>query len=87
MEVSGQLHASVKNPQYPLDRRLGGHQSLSGCCGVETNFCPYQELNLGHPAHHYSLQIWRVTANMYIEQTVEEIRQGVALQPVGWARV
>jgi hypothetical protein len=34
MEVSGQLHAPValphgKSPQYPLDRRLDGPQSLS----------------------------------------------------------
>jgi hypothetical protein len=25
------------NPQYPLDRRLGGLQSRYGCCGEETN--------------------------------------------------
>jgi hypothetical protein len=35
MEVSGQLHAPAallhgKNPWYPLSRRLGGPQSLSG---------------------------------------------------------
>jgi hypothetical protein len=40
MEVSGQIHASAalppgKDPQYPLDRRLGGPQSRSGRCGVE----------------------------------------------------
>jgi len=36
--VSGQLHAPVALPQgkslrYPLDRRLGGIQSCSGCSG------------------------------------------------------
>jgi hypothetical protein len=40
MEVSGQLHAlatlcPVKNLQNPLDRRLGGLQSCSGCGGEE----------------------------------------------------
>jgi hypothetical protein len=27
VEVSGQLHPRGKSPWYPLDRRLGGHQS------------------------------------------------------------
>jgi hypothetical protein len=27
-----------KSPQYPLDRRLGGPESWSGCCGVEKTF-------------------------------------------------
>jgi hypothetical protein len=40
MEVSGQLHATAafpsgKSPRYPLDRRVGGLQSLSGRCGEE----------------------------------------------------
>jgi hypothetical protein len=41
MEVSYQLHASApllpgKDPsEYPLDKRLGGLQDLSGCCGVK----------------------------------------------------
>jgi hypothetical protein len=38
MEVSGQIHAPAaltheKEPQYVLDRRLGGPQSRSGRCG------------------------------------------------------
>jgi hypothetical protein len=42
MEVSGQLHAPAalipgKAPLYLLDRRLGGPQSRSGCCGEEEN--------------------------------------------------
>jgi len=42
MEVSGQLHAPTalpwgKNPQYPLERRMGGSPSLSGCNGKEEN--------------------------------------------------
>jgi len=40
MEVSGQLHAPAalppeKEPLLPLDRRLGGLQSCSGCGGEE----------------------------------------------------
>jgi hypothetical protein len=40
--VSGQLHAPAafpreKSPLYPLDRRLGGPQSWSGCCGKGKN--------------------------------------------------
>jgi hypothetical protein len=40
MEVSGQLHApdflsSVEDARYPLDRRLGGTQSMTGCGGEE----------------------------------------------------
>jgi hypothetical protein len=40
VEVSGQIHAPAgfppgKEPQYPLDRRLGGHQSWSGRGGEE----------------------------------------------------
>jgi hypothetical protein len=42
MEVSGQLHAPAallpgEIPWYPLDRRLGGHQSRSGHGGEEKN--------------------------------------------------
>jgi hypothetical protein len=45
MEVSGQLHVPAalprrKSPLYPLDRRLGGSQSRSGCGGEEKNFQP-----------------------------------------------
>jgi hypothetical protein len=45
MEVSGQLHAPAalppgKDPRYTLDRRLGGPQSRSGCCGEEKHLAP-----------------------------------------------
>jgi len=45
MEGSGQLHAPAalpprKEPQYPLDRRLGGRQSQSGRGGEEKNSQP-----------------------------------------------
>jgi len=49
MEVSGQLHAPAALPQgkiscYPLDRRLGGHQSCSECGGEEKNSQPPPEI-------------------------------------------
>jgi len=42
MEVSGHLHAPAilpqgKSPWYPLDKRLGGPQSWSGCSDEEKN--------------------------------------------------
>jgi hypothetical protein len=45
VEVSGQLHAPAalplgRSPRYPLDRRLGGPQSLSGRGGEEKNSKP-----------------------------------------------
>jgi hypothetical protein len=45
MEMSGQLHVLAalppgKDPQYPLDRRLGGPQSRSGCSSEEKNSQP-----------------------------------------------
>jgi hypothetical protein len=32
-----QLYPQGKSPRYPLDRRLGGPQSCSGCSGEEKN--------------------------------------------------
>jgi hypothetical protein len=55
MELSGQFHAPVtlhlpsphgKSPRYPLVRRLGRPQSLSGCCGEEKNPLPLPRSNL-----------------------------------------
>jgi hypothetical protein len=45
MKVSGQLHGPAalphaNSPCYPLDRRLGGTQSLSGHGGEEKNSQP-----------------------------------------------
>jgi hypothetical protein len=42
MEMTGRLHAPAALPQeidtwYPLNRRLGEPQSLSGCCGEKNN--------------------------------------------------
>jgi hypothetical protein len=33
--------APRKSPLYPLDVRLGGHQSRSGRCGEEKNLVPH----------------------------------------------
>jgi hypothetical protein len=51
MEVSGQVHVPValppgKKPVVPLDRRLGGPQSRSGCDGEEKNSQPPPEIEL-----------------------------------------
>jgi hypothetical protein len=62
MEVSGQFHAqaalpSRKEPQYPLDRRLGGPQSRSGRRGEE-KILTLQGLELrplGRPSRSQSL--------------------------------
>jgi hypothetical protein len=53
MEVSGQLHALAvyrrgKSPRYPLDRRLPGPQSRSGC-GGENKSIPLPESYPGRP--------------------------------------
>jgi hypothetical protein len=37
MKVSGQLHKLRKNPEYPLNRGLGGSQSQSEPVGEEKN--------------------------------------------------
>jgi hypothetical protein len=34
------LYLRGKSPQYPLERRLDGPQSQSGCCGEEKNLLP-----------------------------------------------
>jgi hypothetical protein len=49
MDESGQLHSPAalpqeKRPWYPLDRRLGGHQSRSGRGGEQKNSQPLPEL-------------------------------------------
>jgi hypothetical protein len=48
MEVSGQVHTLAtlplgKEPQDPLNRRLGGAQSQCGCSGEEKKsyHCPF----------------------------------------------
>jgi hypothetical protein len=44
MEDNDQLHPPGRSPWYPLDRRLGGSQSQSGCSGKEKNSQPLPEL-------------------------------------------
>jgi len=42
--MAQQLYPQGKSPWYPLDRRLGGPQSQSGCSGEEKNSQPLLEL-------------------------------------------
>jgi hypothetical protein len=54
------LYSQGKSPWYPLDRRLGGPQSQSGCSGEEKNFQPLLELKtpITQPiAQHYIIEI------------------------------
>jgi hypothetical protein len=44
-----QLYPQGKIPWYPLDRRLGGPQSCSGCGGEEKTSHPHRELNPRNP--------------------------------------
>jgi hypothetical protein len=39
------LYSQGKNPWYPLDRKLGGHQSQSGRGGEDKNSQPHRESN------------------------------------------
>jgi hypothetical protein len=41
----GRFTPRAKSPRYPLDRRLGGPHSLSGCGGEEKNPCFCRESN------------------------------------------
>jgi hypothetical protein len=75
MEVSGKLHnlatlPSRKEPQYPLDRRLGVPQSWSGHGGKEKNSCPCWESNSGHPTHSLVTILieltWLITSKFHI---------------------
>jgi len=57
MEVSDQIHAPAaltlgKSPLFPLNRRLDGPQSRSGCDGKERKsfHWPCRESNPGRPA-------------------------------------
>jgi hypothetical protein len=47
----GERFTSTQSPWYPLDRRLGGPQSRSGCDGKETNPCLFRKSNL-QPSHY-----------------------------------
>jgi hypothetical protein len=68
MEVSGQLHAAAtlppeKEPLYPLDRRVGGPQTMSGRGSEETNSQPLpgHEPPIKHPvAQRYTTELSRL---------------------------
>jgi hypothetical protein len=73
-----------KSPWYPLDRRLGGPKSWSGCSGEEKNSQPL--LGLEHPiiqpvAHCYTTELsWFPTVtvticNIFTKEDVEVLLQ------------
>jgi hypothetical protein len=51
MEMSGQLHALVALPPYPLYRRLDSPQTLSGLYGEQNISYLCWKSNLGRPVH------------------------------------
>jgi hypothetical protein len=70
MEVSGQLHVPAalppgKKPWYPLDRRLGGPQSLSGHAGEKISKpLPGLEHPIVQPAvQQYTIELSRLLFN------------------------
>jgi hypothetical protein len=69
-------------PRYPLDRRLGGSQSLSGCCGEEKRSFAItgSRLFLGRPVPTLT-EISRLTT------AIPNSRQRVVLQFRSWAGV
>jgi hypothetical protein len=74
MEVSGQLHALVALPpekdphsRYPLDRRLGRHQSRSGSGGEEKIFQPLLRIEPPNPARPARSQSLIVTSEILYE--------------------
>jgi hypothetical protein len=50
-----QLYPLGISPRYPFDRKLGGPQSQSGCCGVEKNLLPLRGIETCRPARSPSL--------------------------------
>jgi hypothetical protein len=73
------LYTEGKSLRYPLDRRLGGPQNLSGRCGEEKNPLLYQESNPGRAARSYTdwaipvPKCYIVIALMHIKQTERNI--------------
>jgi hypothetical protein len=60
MEVSCQLYPQGNNPQYQLDRRLGGPQNRSGRGGEEKNSQPLPGLEptiIQPMAQHYTTEL------------------------------
>jgi hypothetical protein len=53
------LYVRGNSSRFPLARRLGGPQILSGCCGVQKNPLLRRKSNPGRPAH--SLPLYRLS--------------------------
>jgi hypothetical protein len=93
---SGQLHASAalvpgKNPQYPLDRRLGGPQSRSGCGGEKKNSQPLLGLPPPPPPiikpvdQRYTTEISRLPLEYTIPFLIHlDIIRVMVLKQTGW---
>jgi hypothetical protein len=64
------LYPQVNRPWYPLDRRLGGPQSRSGCGGENKNSKPLQELEppINQPiAQRYTIEVSRLVIKVSLE--------------------
>jgi hypothetical protein len=61
--MSWPLHPQGKSPRFPLDRRLGGHQSRSGSGVEEENSQPLPELEpqtIQNVAQRYTTELSRL---------------------------
>jgi hypothetical protein len=71
------LYPQGKSPQYPLDRKLGGLQSRSRCCGVEKNLLPLSGIELWPLLYRLrlgSIRSYRISTYIMM-QTVTRISQ------------
>jgi len=76
------LYPCGKSTQYPLNRRLDGPQSQSGCNAEEKNSLPTRNPNPGHPAHSLVTMVtelpWILLSNLIDKSeplNVEDIRE------------
>jgi hypothetical protein len=69
------------SPWYPLDKRLGGPQSRSGCGGEEKNFQPLPGLEPpDHPARNSALYRWAIPAAPFLlYDTSNHVQVGLLL--------
>jgi hypothetical protein len=65
------LYPQGKNPWYPLDRRLGGPQSRSGCGGEEKDSQPPSEME------HLDMVIYRNTGKHFLLGIYFDVRVAI----------